>query len=395
MTREVDVLLVGGGMASVRCARTLRRRGFEGSILLVGDEPMAPYTRPPLSKELLRGEVPESLIAAELETWYARHGVELLTNVAVTDLRPPERLAGLSTGETVRYGKCLLATGAEPVLPPIPGAEHALVLRTVVDARRVRERAVAAGAGAPAVVVGGGFIGVEVAASLATLGLRVTLLELTEALWAGSLGGAVSDWAVARLRAAGIEVRLGTAAGAVLPDGVRAGEELIPSVLTLAGVGVRPRTAVAEAAGLRVADGIIVDQARSAARGVFAAGDVARFPHPLADGGRIRVEHWHAAREGGERAALGMLGLEAPPPRAPWVFSEFAGAAVEVVGWAPDHDAEGVLGDPASDRFAVALLRGDRVAQLAVVNGFVPVEDARRFVEASPSASALRTLVPA
>ena len=131
---------------------------------------------------------------------------------------------------------------------------------------------------------------------------------MAEALWAGSLGGAVSDWAVARLRAAGIEVRLGTAAGAVLPDGVRAGEELIPSVLTLAGVGVRPRTALAEAAGLRVADGIVVDQARSAARGVFAAGDVARFPHPLADGGRIRVEHWHAAREGGERAALGMLG---------------------------------------------------------------------------------------
>ncbi len=395
MTREIDVLLVGGGMASVRCARTLRKRGFEGSILLVGDEPMAPYTRPPLSKELLRGEVPESLIAAEPETWYARQRVELLTDVAVTDLRPSGRVAGLSTGETVRYGSCLIATGAEPVRPPIPGAEHALVLRTVVDARRVRERAMAAGAGAPAVVVGGGFIGVEAAASLATLGLRVTLLERTGALWAGSLGLAFSEWAAARLRAAGVGVRLGTAADAITPDGVRAQGELLPSALTLAGVGVRPRTALAEAGDLAVADGILVDSARSAGSGVFAAGDAARFPHPLADGERIRVEHWHAAREGGERAALGMLGLEAPPPRAPWIFSEFAAASVEVVGWAPDHDGERVLGDPASDRFAVAALRGNRVAQLAVVNGFVPVEDARRFVEASPSASALESLVPA
>src|SRR4029077_7433879 len=138
----------------------------------------------------------------------------------------------------------------------------------------------------------------------------------------------------------------------------------LPAALMVAGVGVTPRTELAQEAGLPVSDGVLIDETRAASNGVFAAGDVARSPHPLADGARIRVEHWHAAREGGEFAALGMLGETVPSPRAPWVYSEFAGQMLDVVGWAPDRDEERILGDPGTNRFAVAYQRGDHVAQL-------------------------------
>jgi NADPH-dependent 2,4-dienoyl-CoA reductase/sulfur reductase-like enzyme len=133
----------------------------------------------------------------------------------------------------------------------------------------------------------------------------------------------------------------------------------------------------------------MLDQTRAAAEGIFAAGDIARIPHPLAGGARIRVEHWHAAREGGEMAALGMLGETVPPPRAPWVYSEFAGQMLDVVGWAPDRDEERVIGDPATDRFAVAYLRSGQVTQLAVANGFLPVDQARAFIEAGREVAVL------
>jgi NADPH-dependent 2,4-dienoyl-CoA reductase/sulfur reductase-like enzyme len=393
-TRDVDVLLVGGGVASARCARTLRRRGYRGSILLVGDEARAPYNRPPLSKELLAGEVPDDLIAAEPAGWYERRSVELALGVSVEAIDPEAREARLADGRRFRFGSMLLATGAEPRRPPVPGAEHAMLLRTESDARQIRSAATGAEPGAGAVVVGGGFIGVEVAGSLAATGLRVTLLELSDALWAGSLGRVLSAWAVRRLAEAGVAVRLETAASALEPGAVLVGRERLAAGLLVAGVGVKPRTELAESAGLTVQDGVVVDASRRAAPGIFAAGDVARVPHPLAGSAGIRVEHWHAALEGGEAAALGILGEPVPSPRAPWVYSEFAGHLVDVVGFAPVIDAEVVLGDPDAGRFSVAHLLDGRVAQLSVVNGHLPIDEGRRFVEASPSASELDKLVP-
>jgi NADPH-dependent 2,4-dienoyl-CoA reductase/sulfur reductase-like enzyme len=393
--REVDVLLVGGGVASVRCARTLRRHGFTGSILLVGDEANAPYNRPPLSKELLRGEVPDELVAVEPDRWYQRQGVELRTDLAVTELDAGARLARLADGSVIRYRSCLLAPGAAPREPPIPGAEHAHLLRTVVDAAAIRDAAVRAGPGAAAAVIGGGFIGVEVAASLATHGLRVRLFELSPRLWADSLGATLSGWAVARLQSVGVEVGLSTSATALEAGAVLVGDDRWPAELIVAGVGVRPRTALAERAGLAVDNGIRLDSQRRAAPGVFGAGDVASVPHPAADGERLRVEHWHAAREGGESAALGILGEPVPEPRAPWVYTEFAGQLIDVVGWAPHPDEERILGNVAANRFAVAALRDGRVAQLAIANGYLPVEAARVFVESRPAAHALAALRPA
>lgn len=349
--------------------------------MLVGAEARVPYNRPPLSKELLRGEVADDLIVAEPPAWYGRQGVELRLDTAVAELEPGERLARLSDGEAIRFGSCLLATGAEPRRPAIPGAEHAYLLRTVSDAVAIREAALAAGAGSPAAVIGGGFIGVEVAASLAAHGLRVTLLELSPDLWAGSLGETVTGWAAGVLRAAGVDVRCSAAVSALEPGIAVIGAERLRADLVVAGVGVRPRTELAEASGLPVGDGVLVDARRRAAPGIFAAGDVASLPYPALDGGRLRVEHWHAAREGGEAAAIGILGAPVPGPRAPWVYTEFAGQLIDVVGWATESGEERVTGDIGSGRFAVAYVQEERVMQVAIVNGHLAVEAARAFVE--------------
>jgi 3-phenylpropionate/trans-cinnamate dioxygenase ferredoxin reductase subunit len=365
--RHADVLLVGGGVAAARCARTLRRGGFAGSIVLVGDEPMPPYNRPPLSKELLRGEVPEELILAEPLPWYERRGVQLLLGVAATSLDPEARLVELADGARLRYGNLLLATGAAPRRPPL----EARVLRTVADARAIRD---AAKPGTRAVVIGGGFIGVEAAASLAARGATVTLLERSPALWAGAFGTAVSAWAVARLEAVGVEVRLG--AGAT-------GEDVVGAGLVVAGVGVEPRVELALAAGLDVDDGILVDERQATSvPDIYAAGDAARAR------GRPRVEHWHAARESGERAGLAILGQPLPPPRAPWIFSEFADAKLDVIGIAAPEDGE----------FAVApgvigFVRGGAVAQVVVLDGALPVGSVRDLVETSGAPEELAALI--
>jgi 3-phenylpropionate/trans-cinnamate dioxygenase ferredoxin reductase subunit len=368
--RSVDVLLVGGGVAAARCARTLRRRGFVGSILLISEEEVPPYNRPPLSKELLQAELPVELALAEPVEWYGRHDVELQLATAVAALDAGRRQVTVADGSTIGFDRCLVATGAAPRVPPIPGAEHALLLRTMEDSARIRALATA---GSRAVVIGGGFIGVEVAGSLAARGAAVTVVEVADALWAGSLGPAVSDWAARRLAEAGVQLRLGAACESIGPPGVRLAGEQLPADFVVAGVGVAPRVDLAMAAGLEVDDGILVDEAqRTSADGILAAGDVAR-PR---DG--VRVEHWHAARESGERAALAMLGEPLPARRAPWVFSEFAGAKLDIVGWAPEWDEIVAL-----DGGWAYVMKG-RVAQLAIADA-MPVEAARALIETRPT----------
>jgi 3-phenylpropionate/trans-cinnamate dioxygenase ferredoxin reductase component len=370
--REVDVLLIGGGVASVRCARTLRRRKFAGSILIVGDEPAPPYNRPPLSKELLRGEVDFELVAAEPESWYVRQRVDLLTAAPVASLDINARLAVLADGSQLRFDQCLLATGAAPRRPPIPGAEHARLLRTIADARALRD---AAAPGREAVIVGGGFIGVEVAGSLAAIGMRVTVLDMAPALWGGVLGEALSGWAAGVLGAAGVSVRTGVRVTALDADAAWIGDERLAADLLVAGVGVAPRVQLAAEAGLAVDDGVVVDERHATtASGVFAAGDVARVA------GR-RVEHWHAAREGGEAAALAMLDEPPPEQRAPWVYSEFAGHLLDVVGWAPTWDEATPLLDGRLTAYGV----DGKVAQLAIVDSAVSVDEARLLIMQRPA----------
>ena len=383
--RPVDVLLVGGGVASVRCARTLRRRGFDGSILLVGAEDRAPYNRPPLSKELLRDDLPDELLAAEPSSWYTRRAVELWTDAHVTRLDPDARRARLADGRTIRFDRCLLATGAELRRLAIPGAERALMLRTAGDARRIRAAATGAPPGAPAVVIGGGFIGLEVASALAAHGLRPTVVETTSRPWAGTLGTGLAAWAADRLAGIGVELRLGSAVTRLEDGAAWVGPERIPAAFVVAGIGVVPRDELAGQAGIATGDGVLVDAAqRTSHPAVWAAGDVARVD------GR-RVEHWHAAREAGERAALSMLDLPVPLRPQPWVFSEIAGVTLDVIGQADTWAEERWMRDGS----VLAYLAAGRVVQLALIGSAVEVELARSVVERAASANELEDVLQA
>lgn len=393
--QRVDVLVIGGGVAAARFVRTLRRGRYTGSILLVSDEAWPPYNRPPLSKELLRGEVATELAFAEPLDWYERRKVELRLQTPVASLDPRAGIAELADGERVGFEHALLATGARPRQLPIPGGEAALLLRTLDDAATIRSRAREVGAGGRAIMVGGGFIGVEVAASLAALGLSVTMLEAAGELWAGAMGARVGEWARQRLADSGVEVRLGTAADRAEAGGVVVDGRLLAGSLIVAGVGVTPRTELAEAAGLAVDDGIVVDgRGATSQPRIYAAGDAARMAHPLDLSGRgIRVEHWHAAREAGERAALAIMGEPVAPPRAPWIYTEFAGQLVDHVGWAPAWDEERLLPGATDRAFAVAFLRDGRVLAVASVNSAVAVDRLRPFLDRGSSESELGGLV--
>lgn len=372
-TERIDVLLIGGGVASARCARTLRRHRFDGSILLVGAEPMLPYNRPPLSKELLRDDLPDELVLAEPDAWYERRSVDVRVEARVVDLDANAQVASFDDGTSIAFERCLLATGAEPRRLPIDGADNALLLRTMPDARAIRDRAEAAGARAAVTIIGGGFIGVEVASSLAALGLHPTILEMGDGLWGRQLGPELGEWAIARLRAAGIAVRLGARVTRLDEAGAWIGEERMAHAFSVAGIGVEPRIGLAQSAGLETDDGVVTDaEQRTDHPAIWAAGDVARVAG-------IRVEHWHAAREGGERAALGMLGLAVPPRRASWVFSEVAGHQLDIVGSAPAWDEVRWIGD--DQRFALAYSSAGLVRQVAIVDAAVPVEEARALVE--------------
>jgi len=369
--RHVDVLLVGGGVASVRCARALRRHGFTGSVLIVGDEDHAPYNRPPLSKELLRDDLPDELVLAEPERWYARRSVEVYLGARVVELDAEARTVTLDDGRQIAFGQCLLATGAEP--RTLSG--NPLMLRTLDDARRLRSAAVAAGQGAMVTVIGGGFIGVEVASGLAALGLRPTIVEMASDLWGGLLGAKLAGWGATRLIDAGVTLRPGVAVTHFDEESAWIGDERLPHAFAVAGIGVRPRVELAVDAGLDVGDGILTDlEQRTSHAAIWAAGDVARVD------GR-RVEHWHAAREAGERAALSMLGLPVPPLRAPWVFSEVGGVTLDVIGQAGTWEEERWMRDAS----VLAYLDGERVVQLAIIGSVLSPDTARDLVEAAAS----------
>jgi NADPH-dependent 2,4-dienoyl-CoA reductase/sulfur reductase-like enzyme len=223
-----------------------------------------------------------------------------------------------------------------------------------------------------------------VASSLAGLGVNVTVAELSPHLWGGGLGASLAAWARDRLEGAGITVLTESAADAIEPDGVRAGVDLLPADVVVAGIGVVPRVELAVAAGLDVDDGILTDaRHETSAPRIFAAGDVARV-----DG--VRVEHWHASREAGERAALGMLDRPIPPPRAPWIFSEVAGVALDVFGLAREWDEERWV-RPGS---MLAYVARGRVVQLAVIGSTVEPGLARDLVAPGVSIGELEAALP-
>ena len=366
MREPRNIVIVGGGLAGAKAAQTLREEGYEGPLTLVGDEPERPYERPPLSKDYLRGDVGREVVYAHDAGFYEEHAIELRTEAAATAIDTAGRTVTLAGGERLPWDRLLLATGAEPRRLALPGADldGVLYLRTLADSERLRA---VLGAGGRLVVVGAGWIGSEVAASARQLGMEVSLLERLAVPLENVLGPTVGGLYADLHREHGVELLAGAGLEAIEGAGrverVRlAGGRTIDCAAVLVGVGVAPRTALAEAAGLAVDDGVLVDATlQASAPGVYAAGDVANAMHPFY-GRRVRVEHWANALNQGPAAARNMLGRAEPYDRIPYFFSDQYDVGMEYSGLARGSDEVVLRGDLGRRELIAFWLADGRVA---------------------------------
>jgi 3-phenylpropionate/trans-cinnamate dioxygenase ferredoxin reductase subunit len=365
-------VIAGAGLAGAKAAEALRAEGFEGRIVLVGDEPEAPYERPPLSKDYLRGESPREQARVHEDGFYADHDIELLTGTTVTDLNAAARDVTLSTGERLGYDRLLLATGSEPRRLSVPGAELDGVhhLRTFADSDAI---AAALEPGARAVIAGGGWIGMEVAASARQRGLDVTIVELEDVPLSRALGRE-AGLIYARLhREHGVQLHTGVAVARVEGEGrvervVLADGRALDADLLVCGLGAIPRTELAQRAGLAVENGVICDPSlQTSDPNVFAAGDIANAEHPFY-GRRVRVEHWANALNQPEVAARAMLGKPATYDKLPYFFSDQYDAGMEYRGLATGADAFEIDGDAEAYEFVAYWRREGRTIAAMNVN---------------------------
>jgi NADPH-dependent 2,4-dienoyl-CoA reductase/sulfur reductase-like enzyme len=366
MTDTQSFAVVGAGLAAGKAVQELRESGFDGQIVLYGAEPHPPYERPPLSKAYLMGH--DSFDAALVQPieWYKTHDVDLRLGTRVTAVDPLARTV-IARGATQGYDKLLLATGAQPrhlAMADNSGAPVAY-LRTREDSDHIKSRL---RAGRRLAVIGGGWIGLEVAAAARRAGVHVTVLEALDLPLVRVLGPEVAGIFADLHRRHDVELRVSTAVSSIAANGgvaivTLADGATIEADLLVVGIGVTPETALAEAAGIRTANGILVDeQLRTSAPDIFAVGDVANAVHPLL-GRRVRVEHWDNAIGQGVIAAQNMLGKEVSYDRLPYFFSDQYDLGMEYLGHVgPDgYDHVVVRGTPEKGIFTAFWLREGRV----------------------------------
>ena len=371
MTSSDTYVIVGAGMAGGKAAETLREEGFDGRIVLVGAEPHRPYERPPLSKDYLRGESGMAWLQED-EGWYSENEVELRTSTVAESIDAGERAVVLSDGERLGFDRLLIATGAEPRRLPVPGGDLAGVhlLRTMEDSDTIRGLF---DAGGRLAVIGGGWIGCEVAASARQKGMDVTLIEPLELPLLRVLGPELGAFYRDVHSDQGVEMLLGTGVEAIEGSGraerVRTSDgRTIDCAAVVVGIGVAPRVELANEI-LRVDNGILVDERlQSSVDGVFACGDVANAIHPVFDR-RVRVEHWANALEQGPAAARSMLGRDIRYDKVPYFFSDQYDVGMEYAGLhEPGSDELVLRGDMGSREFIAFWLRGDRLVAGMNVN---------------------------
>ena len=364
MPARKTFVIVGAGLAGAKAAETLRQEGFDGRVILIGDEPERPYERPPLSKDYLRGETDEKPYVHP-ESFYPDNEIELWTSSRVTGLDPGEGELLLDGDRRLGYDRLLLTTGAEPRRLDVPGADLDGIhyLRTLADSERIGAQIEQ---GQRLVVVGSGWIGSEIAASARQKGCEVTMIEVASLPLERVLGPTVAqiyldihrdhgveflpETTVERFEGAGSVERVVTSDGSSIDTG-----------LVVVGIGVAPRTGVVETAGLRIDDGIAVDQRlESTVPGVFAAGDVANAANP-SYGHPRRVEHWANALNQGPIAARAMLGQEVSNDEIPYFFSDQYDVGMEYGGYATSWDEVVFRGDVGTREFVAFWLEGGRV----------------------------------
>jgi 3-phenylpropionate/trans-cinnamate dioxygenase ferredoxin reductase subunit len=395
--RDVDFLLVGGGLAAANCSRWLRESGAEGSVLLVGREPDPPYNRPPCSKGYLRGEESREDVYFRPAEWWEEQGIELLTRTTVTGFDAAAREATLSTRETVGFGQALLATGSNVRRLHVDGSELEGIhyLRTLGNSDAIRADAES---GERVVIIGGSYIGTEVAASLTKLGKRCTIVMQEAVTHARTFGETAGRFFQGVLEEHGVEIHGNDELARFEGDGGRvhrvvtkAGLELEGDTVVI-GAGVHPEVTLAGAAGLELGErgGVLCDsRLRSSAEGVFAAGDIAEYESVVHGGRRLRIEHWDVAFNQGKTAALNMLGRDVPHDVVPYFFSDLADwSSMEYVGPASEWDEEVVRGSIEDGEFSLWYLSGGRVAAALSVGRSDDLEHARRLIAAGTDVSA-------
>jgi NADPH-dependent 2,4-dienoyl-CoA reductase/sulfur reductase-like enzyme/nitrite reductase/ring-hydroxylating ferredoxin subunit len=376
-----SVVIVGGGAAGLAAAEMLRRQGYSGPVTMISADEAAPYDRPNVSKDYLAGTAPEAWMPLRDSRYYTAEHIELLLKTRVASIDPARRVVGLADGRRLEYGALLLATGADPVRIPVPGASNAQIfyVRTLSDARAIL---VAAAAAKSAVVVGASFIGLEVAASLRARGLEVHVVAPEPIPMARVLGPEMGAYLRTLHESHGVVFHLGNSVSRV--EGKRvtlSGGSGLQGDFIVLGVGVRPAIALAEQAGLAIDRGIVVNEyLETSAPGVFAAGDIARWPDPHS-GGRIRVEHWVVAQRQGQVAARNILGSAEPFAAVPFFWSQHYEVAINYVGHADSFDAVAIDGALTSHDCAVSYLQRGQVLAVATMSRDLSSLQAERTLE--------------
>ncbi|HET7675730.1 MAG TPA: FAD-dependent oxidoreductase [Gammaproteobacteria bacterium] len=363
-----SIVIIGGGAAGEAAATMLRFCGYAGPVTMVSAEDNLPSDRPNLSKDYLAGTAPEAWVPVRSEKHYREHNIELRLNTGVAAIEPAQKRVRFGNGEELAYGALLLATGAEPVRLPIAGADlpHVHYLRTLDDSRAI---IAAVNEGAKhAVVIGGSFIGLEVAASLRTRGLEVHVVAPEARPLERVFGPALGDFVRNLHESKGVVFHLGRTASAIQPGSVTLDDgSLLETDLVVVGVGVRPRIALAEAAGLAIDRGVSVNEyLQTSAPDIYAAGDIARWPDAFS-GSAIRVEHWVVAQRQGQTAARNMLGYRERYTSPPFFWSQHYDVSLNYVGHADRWDEALLNGDPAAYDCTVTYLSAGRALATATI----------------------------
>lgn len=363
-------VIVGAGLAGAKAAEALRTEGFAGRVVLVGTEPQLPYERPPLSKGVLLGNDDQDSVFVHDAAWYPGHDVELRTATTVTGIDREKRSVQLTVGEDIGYDRLLLTTGASPRRLPVPGADgdRVLSLRTLADSQRIAD---AAHDGARLVIIGAGWIGLEVAAAARSRGAAVTVVETDALPLRRVLGDRIAAVFAELHRAHDVTFHFGAQVREITPtDVVLADGTTLPADTVVLGVGVTPNVTLAEQAGLAVDNGVLVDhRLRTSDPDIFAAGDIANVDHPLLKS-RIRVEHWATALHSGPIAAKAMLDQDVSYEHLPYFFTDQYDLGMEYAGWVPPGAATELVvrGDLEAREFLAFWLVDGRVAAGMNVN---------------------------
>ncbi len=393
---NAPILIIGAGQAAIMAAEALRSSGYTGPLTLLGDEPHGPYHRPPLSKAWLAGEMDASRLPMRTPEMLAGKAIELRTGTQVTAIDRAAKTVTLADGSTLPYGGLLLATGATARTLPLPGAnaQGVLALRTRDDADAIAQRmALCLEKNLPLVVIGGGFIGLEVAATARKKGLAVTVLEAAPRLLGRVLLPVLSDWYAELHRSHGVQLVLGAQIAAIEHDasnsvtGVRLNDGTVyPAGLVLVGIGVNANDELARAAGLECDRGIVVDACgRTSDPAITAAGDCTA--RRLPDGSLVRLESVQNATELGKSAAAALLGQERPFTATPWFWSDQYDKKLQMAGLSAGADQHVLRGDMASGSFCFCLFHYKGGQLIAIDNVNTPKDHllVRKLMDAGVS----------